>query len=70
MVELGYALKVLGEDRIMMVFNEAYGDIRDLPFDLAFNRQIVYRLGEKDEKAAVRTKLTVMLKAALQATFR
>lgn len=68
MVELGYALKVLGENRIVMVFNEAYGALRDLPFDLSFNRQIVYRLAETDDKAEQRKKLTSILKLALQPT--
>ena len=68
MVELGYALKTLGEDRILMIFNEAYGEIRDLPFDLSFNRQLVYRLGQDDEKAAERKKLTSLLTSALKSS--
>ena len=68
MVELGYALKTLGEGRILMIFNEAYGEIRDLPFDLSFNRQLVYRLGRDDEKATERKKLTSLLKSALKSS--
>src|SRR5437016_4133828 len=34
LVELGYALKTLGPERIVMVLNRAYGRVEDLPFDL------------------------------------
>ncbi|MBI5205585.1 MAG: hypothetical protein HZA11_11775 [Nitrospirae bacterium] len=42
MLELGYALKSLASGRILMVFNEHFGDTRELPFDLGFKRQILY----------------------------
>lgn len=38
MLEYGYALHALGDARIIAVFNEAYGDPKDLPFDLAHRR--------------------------------
>ncbi|WP_148293561.1 hypothetical protein [Azospirillum sp. B4] len=47
MIELGYALSTLGKERILMVFNEAYGDIRDAPFDLGFNHMIKYKYIKK-----------------------
>jgi hypothetical protein len=34
-IELGYALKALGDRRILMILNAHYGDRRFLPFDLA-----------------------------------
>src|SRR5581483_9102600 len=34
LIELGYALKALGHERIVLVFNKAYGKIEELPFDL------------------------------------
>lgn len=49
LIELGYAAKVLGWERIICVFNEDYGDIADLPFDLKFRRPLVYSLKEKNK---------------------
>jgi hypothetical protein len=57
LVELGYALAVLGQERVIMVVNEAFGNPRDLPFDLGFKRQVVYRAeGEKGVVRAVEKK--------------
>ena len=52
LIELGYAFKALGKTRVIMVFNRAYGDIRDLPFDLNHLRVIPYSL-HPDELAAI-----------------
>jgi hypothetical protein len=38
MLEYGYALHVLGDAKIIGVFNEAYGSPQQLPFDLAHRR--------------------------------
>lgn len=38
MLEYGYALHALSDARVIAVFNEAHGDPRDLPFDLAHRR--------------------------------
>lgn len=43
-LELGYAVRVLGWNRIIIVFNEAYGVIPDdLPFDARGHRTSAYR---------------------------
>lgn len=34
LIEFGYALKILGYERITLLFNQAYGKINNLPFDL------------------------------------
>src|SRR5262249_19893931 len=34
LIELGYALRTLGHQRIIPVFNSAFGKIEELPFDL------------------------------------
>ncbi|MFP3604658.1 hypothetical protein [Paraburkholderia sp. SIMBA_053] len=71
MVELGYALSVLGPDGIVMVCNTAFGSISDLPFDLGFNRVILYSCTKEDEdKATVRAALTPKLKAAIDGICR
>lgn len=47
LIELGYAMKAVGFDRIITVLNQAYGDPRELPFDLQHRRwPLLYRLKE------------------------
>jgi chaperonin GroEL len=48
LVELGYALKALGDERLVLVANTSFGRIEDLPFDLLGRRTIPYTLSEKD----------------------
>lgn len=68
MLELGYAAKSLGWDKIVMVMNVAYGSINDLPFDLRTRRVVLYeaREGEGDRSAEKR-KLIGIFDAALRA---
>ena len=43
-IELGYAIRVLGWHRIIVVFNQAYGAVpADLPFDVRSHRCSIYR---------------------------
>lgn len=42
LVELGYAIKTVGWENIILVFNEAYGDLKDVPFDLRQRRTLKY----------------------------
>ncbi len=44
MVELGYAMGVLGCDKVIMVMNTAYGSIAQLPFDIKHRRVLTYSL--------------------------
>jgi len=47
LIELGYALKKLGWDRIIMLFNKAFGDPKnDSPFDIPDRRLLCYRMNE------------------------
>ncbi len=48
LVELGYALKVLEDPRLILLINTAYGRIEELPFDLLGRRTIPYALTPKD----------------------
>lgn len=58
MIELGYALKALSHDALVLVLNTAYGNIQDLPFDLRHRRVMTYHLpqatadGDEAGKAA------------------
>src|SRR5262249_37288607 len=42
LIELGYALKALGQHRIIMVMNTAFGTVEQLPFDLRLKRVLTY----------------------------
>lgn len=48
--ELGYAVHQLGWERIILVFNTAYGKISDLPFDFKHHRVTTYELHPADEQ--------------------
>jgi hypothetical protein len=54
MLELGYALRVLGPDRILMVFNEASGKVEELPFDIRYRRIIRYTSSPEETGEGVR----------------
>ena len=69
LIELGYALKALGQHRVTPVFNNAYGKIADLPFDLRGKRVIAYTLHLKEERSA-RKVLESSLGRALEDVFR
>ncbi len=67
MFELGYAMKSLGDKKIIMIFNEAYGNTKDLPFDLGFKRQMVYKfLDDNQNKSKVRDELTNRIASAVK----
>ncbi|MCD4720913.1 MAG: nucleotide-binding protein [Desulfobacula sp.] len=46
LVELGYAVKSLGWDNIVLIANTFYGNIEQLPFDLRGRRIISYNLAK------------------------
>jgi hypothetical protein len=52
MIELGYAARVLGWERIFCVYNLDYGDINDLPFDLRHRRPIQYSIKQTGKEKA------------------
>lgn len=67
MFELGYAMKALGEENIIIIFNEHYGSVKDLPFDLGLKRAMLYRCDpDTDEKSTVRKELVSKLKGAIE----
>ena len=56
LIELGYAAKVLGWDKIICIFNTDFGSFDDLPFDIKFRRPLTYSLEGKiknDEKKRI-----------------
>ncbi len=64
LIELGYAAKCIGWDRILCIFNTDYGDIEDLPFDLRFRRPLAYSL-KKLEKKKVRENLANIIESTI-----
>src|SRR5205823_4275235 len=69
LIELGYAVRTLGWNRVICVFNGVTGKVEDLPFDLRHRRIRAYTLEEKQEKTEPRKLLIRSLKADLQSTF-
>ncbi len=70
LVELGYAIKVVGWSRIIMIMNTEYGTPINLPFDLRSKRVLTYSIKKSEsEKAPVRNVLKKKLVAALKLIF-
>lgn len=67
LIELGYALKCLGYEKVILVFNSAFGDIKDSPFDLRTRRITTYEMPLKtQERAEERKKLEIQFEAAIR----
>ena len=69
LLELGYALKALGDKQIILVLNDAYGIPESLPFDLRMRRVTRYHTPKEDQdRASERKRLEGMLTDALRAS--
>lgn len=67
LIELGYALKTLGHERIIIIFNNAFGKIEFLPFDLKMRRLVIYNMpAESDKRSDERKKLAQQLEVAIK----
>jgi hypothetical protein len=67
LIELGYAIKALGWQKIILVMNTAFGKPEELPFDLRMRRAIAYHMPkEAEERTTERKKLEVAFTAALR----
>lgn len=70
MFELGYAVSLLGWERILMLFNGYYGNFQtELPFDLEKKRIIPYNIGAGSDtsgKGDLRTKIKNNLELILK----
>lgn len=74
LIELGYALSAIGEEHVIMVFNQASGDPKkDLPFDLGLKRAVLYNAPTEDtegrarERAALAGRLKTAVRAVMDA---
>lgn len=73
LIELGYAIKTLGWDRILPVCNDYYGPIDKLPFDIPERRVISYTLPEDptpEERQVAKEKLTAIFKGRIKDILR
>lgn len=67
LIELGYAMKALGQEKIIMVFNTACGNPKDLPFDLQRIRLLIYYLPQDtSDKTQARKDLETKLDQAIR----
>ncbi len=67
LVELGYAMKVLGSARIIMILNSAFGEPELLPFDLRKNKVVTYKMSRfTRNRTAVRKALGTWLVGELK----
>jgi len=70
LIELGYALKALGHERIILIFNTAFGKVENLPFDLRMHRTLTYDCSESvSDRSQIKKNLTDNLKSALLTGF-
>jgi hypothetical protein len=70
LIELGYAIKTVGYERMILVFNEAYGKIEDLPFDLRSRRIATYNFSKNKGNGKEKTELQNKLKDAIVASLK
>lgn len=67
LVELGYALKTLGHSRVLLLHNDAFGRVEDLPFDLRGRRVITYAAEEtQPDKSVERRRVAAILGKAIR----
>ena len=66
LIEFGYALRHLGWENVIGVFNSAYGKVEDLPFDLNHRRPLIYYCTkEKKEKNELAKALQIAIQAII-----
>jgi hypothetical protein len=67
LIELGYAFKALGHERVILVFNRAFGKIEELPFDLRMRRVLSYEMpNEGKQRGPERKNLEKQLDVAIR----
>ncbi|MEX0597307.1 MAG: hypothetical protein WD512_12505 [Candidatus Paceibacterota bacterium] len=64
LIELGFAVRVLGWEKVFCFYNTDYGSIDDLPFDLRQRRPLQYSLDGKN-KADERKRITKIVKNSI-----
>ena len=67
--ELGFAVANLGWNRVVLLFNQEYGSLQDLPFDFDRHRAAPYRASEKPSKEQA-SQLASLLEDCINAVIR
>jgi hypothetical protein len=70
MLELGYAIKAVSEQRIILMMNTAYGGPEMLPFDLRGKRVVQYNMPEEAEHQHLRAEVRRGLERQLEYNLR
>lgn len=65
LLELGYAAKVLGWEKIICLYNLDYGKPEDLPFDIKFRRPLTYSINN-NQKTKAKELLTRSLEKSIE----
>lgn len=66
MIELGYAIKSLDWDRIILLYDKDFGEIEELPFDINHRRITSFSLESCEEKAGMRDYVISCITATIQ----
>lgn len=70
LIELGFAISILGWERIILLFNQEFGNFPDdLPFDIDRHRTAKYSLKSKSDKDSI-LGLNTVLKKAIKAIIK
>lgn len=64
LIELGYAARTLGWEKIICIYNTDFGDFDDLPFDLRNRRIMTYSLKDK-QKPDIKKNLSNQIKKSI-----
>lgn len=64
--ELGYAVALLGWERVILIYNTAYSPISDLPFDLDKRRMLVYNTGTPNSEKEQSSKVKAILREGIE----
>ena len=66
LIELGFAVKSLGWEKIVLICNVHYGVISELPFDIRHRRILTYSLGPEQDKGESKSVLSSVFIVALK----
>jgi hypothetical protein len=65
LIELGYAIKNHGFEKIILVFNNEFGDLEKLPFDINHRRPVQYLYNSSIDKKTALEDLSTKLENAI-----
>jgi len=66
LIELGYAIKKLGFEKIILIFNSEFGTPKEFPFDINHRRLMQYKYNSNmDKKATLKILTSELVKAIL-----